>query len=78
MSKVKFKLDRKGVGELLKSQEAANVVESYASGVQSRAGDGFEVTTMVGKTRVNASVHAVTFEARKKNYDQNILLKALK
>lgn len=78
MSKVKFKLNGAGVRELLKSQEAMAVVKSYADAVQDRAGEGYEVTTYVGKTRVNASVSAVTKEARKDNYDNNTLLKALR
>jgi hypothetical protein len=77
MSKVKFELDRGGVRELLRSQEALNVCKGEAIAVQGRAGEGYEVTTYVGKNRVNASVHAETYEARKDNYDNNTLLKAL-
>ena len=76
MSKVDFKLNRAGVRELLKSQEALNVCREYANAVQSRAGEGYEVTTYVGKTRANASVHAATYEARRDNYKNNTLLKA--
>lgn len=78
MSKVKFKLNSAGVRELLKSQEAMAVVKSYADAVQDRAGEGYEVTTYVGKTRVNASVSAATKEARNDNYENNTLLKALR
>ena len=78
MSKVKFKLNSAGVRELLKSQEAMAVVKSYADAVQDRAGEGYEVTRYVGKRRVNASVSAATKEARKDNYDNNTLLKALR
>ena len=77
MSKVDFKLNRAGVRELLRSPEALSVVESYAAPVQSRAGEGYEITTHTGKNRVNASVHAETYEARKDNYENNTLLKAL-
>ena len=77
MSKVKFELNRAGVRELLQSQEAANICRNYAERVQARAGEGYEVTTYVGRNRVNASVHAETAEARKDNYDNNTLLKAL-
>lgn len=77
MSKVKFKLNRGGVGELLKSSEAMAVVSSYANSICGRAGDGYEVTNMVGRTRVNASVAAVTKEARQDNLENNTLLKAL-
>ena len=77
MSKVKFDMDRAGVRELLWSQEATGVVLPYAQAIAGRAGEGFEVTTYVGRNRVNASVHAATFEARKKNYENNTLLKAM-
>lgn len=77
MSKAKFELNRAGVRELLRSQEMMNICREYADGVQARAGDGYEVTTHVGRNRVNASVHAETYEARKDNYDNNTLLKAL-
>lgn len=76
MSKVNFKLDRDGVRQLLQSAEAMAVCEEYAQGIRNRAGDGYEVTTMVGKTRVNASVYAATVEARQDNYNNNTLLKA--
>ena len=76
MSKVKFTLNRAGVRELLRSQEAMNVVSDYAMRVQSRCGDGYEMTTYVGTNRVNASVHAATPEARRDNYNNNTLLKA--
>ena len=76
MSKVKFKLNRAGVRELMQSSAAAGVVTQYASQMQSRCGPGYEVSTMVGKTRVNASVYAATAEARQDNYNNNTLLKA--
>ena len=77
MSKVKFELNRAGVRELLRSPEAASVCRSYAENIKGRAGEGYEVTTYTGRNRVNASVHAETYEARKDNYDNNTLLKAL-
>lgn len=77
MSKVDFKLNRKGVRELLRSQEAMNICVEYATAVQGRAGEGYEVTTRVGRNRVNASVHADTYLSRKDNYENNTLLKAL-
>lgn len=77
MSKVKFELNRAGVRDLLRSSEAASVCQSYAERVRGRAGEGYEVTTYTGRNRVNASVHAETYEARKDNYDNNALLKAL-
>ena len=76
MSKVKFELNRADVRELLRSAEAVSVCRTHAEAVRNRAGDGYEVTTYVGKNRANASVHAETYEARKDNYENNTLLKA--
>jgi len=76
MSKGKFVLNSAGVRALLQSPEALNVVKDYAYEIQSRAGDGYEVTYMVGKNRANASVAAMTPEARRDNYENNTLLKA--
>ena len=76
MSKVNFKLNKAGVRQLLRSQEAMNVVTGYAYSMQSRCGDGYEVTYMTGKNRVNASVAPMTAEARRDNYENNTLLKA--
>lgn len=77
MSKVKFELDREGVRQLLRSEEMKNICQEYANDVQSRCGEGYEVTTFTGKNRVNASVHAATVEARRENSKNNTLLKAL-
>lgn len=77
MSKGRFKLNRKGVRELLKSQEMMNVVTEYADQVQKKAGDGYEVSQYIGKNRVNVSVYAETRKARKDNLEHNTLLKAL-
>lgn len=76
MSKVKFRLDRDGVRQLMQSAEAMSVCEQYAHAIQNRCGEGYEVTTYVGKNRANASVHAATVEARRDNYENNTLLKA--
>lgn len=78
MSRVKFKLNRAGVRELMQSPEAMSVVTEYANNILSRcpSGLGYEVSTRVGATRVNASVFAATPEARRDNYNNNTLLKA--
>lgn len=73
----RFTLDRKGVKQLLKSEWAMEVVNSKANEIRGKLGDGYEVTTYNGKTRVNASVHANTVKARQDNAKNNTLLKAL-
>lgn len=74
-----FKLNKAGVRELLRSQEAANICTEYANAIRARCGEGYEVTTYVGgKTRSNASVMATTVEARRENLENNTLEKAIK
>lgn len=77
MSKGKFKLNRSGVRELMKSSEMLDICTEYAENVRNRAGEGYEVSQHIGKNRVNASVIAATRSAVQDNYDNNTLLKAL-
>ena len=64
--------------ELSVAMSGKNFVMEYATQIQSRcpSGLGYEVSSMVGKTRANASVFAATPEARRDNYQNNTLLKA--
>jgi hypothetical protein len=78
MSNVKCKLNYEGVGQLLKSDEMMAVCKEYADKALSSLGSGYQVTTKVGKTRVNAEVAATTYEARKENAENNSILKALR
>ena len=78
MSKVKFKLNRAGVGQLLKSAEMQRVISEKASEISGRAGDGFEAETYVGRDRARAIVKAETREAYKECLYNNALLKALR
>ncbi len=74
----KFRLNRSGVRELLRSDELMAECSKHAKRIKSRCGDGYEMTTHVGKNRVNASVHAKTIKARKDNSKNNTLLKAMR
>lgn len=77
MSKAKFELNRAGVRELLKSSEMLQICEGYAKKAQSQLGDGYSVSTYNGKNRVNASVSAQSYAARKENSENNTILKAV-
>lgn len=77
-NKVKVELIPGGVLAMLKSREMMDVVEGIASNAISRLGDGYEMSSMTGTTRVNASVTTVTREARLENLETNSILKALK
>lgn len=76
MNKADFKLNKAGVRELMRSSEMMDAMTGYAQQIRSRAGDGYEISQFVGKNRVNASVFADTYEARKDNLENNTLLKA--
>lgn len=77
MAKYGFKLNKKGVGDLLKGQGAANVCKSYADGVASAAGEGFTVTEFATKQRVGYHVSAETPKAYYSNLKHNTLEHAL-
>lgn len=78
MSKNKFKINYKGVGELMKSESMQTVLNEYATSIKNRCGDGYEQDIYIGKSRANAMVTATTFQARKDNMDNNTLLKAVR
>ena len=78
MAKDTFKLDYKGVGELLKSEAMQTILNEYATNIKNRCGDGYEQDIYVGKNRANAMVSATTYQAKKDNLDNNTLLKAVK
>lgn len=73
---VKFELNRSGVRELMQSAAMASIVNEAARKMQTVCGDGYEVTTQSGKTRVNAEVHAATPHAYYSNLKHNTLEKA--
>lgn len=78
MSKMQFKLNRKGVSELMKSAEMQEVLRDYATGIKNRCGDGYEQDMHVGKNRANAMVSATTYQAKADNLKNNTILKAVK
>lgn len=78
MSKFRFKLDKRGVGQLLNSDEMLSVVEQYGNNVKNRCGDGYNVSSAKGKERVHANVYAESKKAKKDNLNNNTLLRSLK
>lgn len=73
----KLVLRSEGVKSMLKSPEIMAVCRSHAESINSRVGDGYEVSEYTGANRVNVSVHAVSEEAKQDNLDNNSLLKAV-
>ena len=74
----KIVLRKEEVRGLLLSEGVEQLCKSYADAAVARAGAGYESDTYSGRNRVNASVRAVTFKARKDNMQNNTLLKAIK
>ena len=77
MDNVKVTLNRQGVRQLLRSDEMLTICKDYAYAAQSRLGEGYEVSYMKGKNRVNAEVAAVSPEAIRENRKKNTILKAV-
>lgn len=76
MADVRIELNSAGIQELLKSSEMQSLLKEHAD--QIAAGlDGYETSVYVGRTRANASVVAVSNEARKACLEDNELLNAL-
>ena len=78
MAKNKFKLNYKGVGELMKSKAMQTVLMEHATSIKNRCGDGYEQDVRVGKSRANAMVKATTYQAKRDNLENNTLLKAVR
>lgn len=77
MSKVKFKLNRQGVRDLMKSHEMAEICTGYAHDALGRLGAGYSVSTDLGKNRFIAEVYAETYQAKRDNLNNNSILKAV-
>ncbi len=78
MSKFKFKLNRQGVRDFLRSAAMQQLLLQRATEIKNRAGDGYEVSTFAGKNRANATVKAATVKAKKDNKKNNTFLKAVR
>ena len=78
MSKVKVKLNKAGIRELMRSAEIMGICRDQANAVAARAGTGYEVNTYTGKNRVNAEVRAETYKAYRDNLKNNTLLKVMR
>lgn len=78
MSKTKIKLAQANVSsEILKGEEIKEYCEKVAEGVASKAGAGYEINTFEGRHRINVGVIPATNEAKRDNYKNNTLLKAV-
>ena len=79
MGNVRVVLNREAVREhLLRSDQMLNICKELAEGIAGRAGkDGYEVTTYVGRNRVNASIVTTSEETTNDNLKNNTLLRSM-
>lgn len=79
MSKSIIKLNEKGIIELLQSRSMQNYLVEQGKAIQKRCGSGYESENQatIGRKRAIVRVSAVTNKAKKDNYDNNTLIKAL-
>lgn len=74
----KFVLNYSGVAELMKSPAMVDLLREKAKSIQDKAGDGYEVSSYVGKNRANVSVKTKSRKAIRDNNKNNTLLKAMR
>lgn len=74
---VKFKLNPKGIRELLNCAELCDGMQEIGERVARRAGDEYEADTRPGKKRAHTFVKPTTAHAYYSNLKHNTLLKAL-
>lgn len=77
MANVKFELDRKGVRQLLQSDEAREICEDAAKQALQTLGDGYGSDTRTGKNRVIVEIRPQTPKAYYENKRHNAILKAV-
>lgn len=74
----KFVLNYSGVAELMKSSAMVDFLREKAKSIQDKAGDGYEISSYVGKNRANVSVKTKSRKAIRDNNKNNTLLKAMR
>lgn len=77
MAKTNFKLNRAGVRQLLRSDEAELFCRNIAQKAANGLGEGYKASSYKGKNRANASVRAQTYQAKAENLRNNSILKAV-
>ena len=74
---IEFEGLEEGVREIMTSGEMMALCTAKANKMLSSLGHGYEITTHVGRNRVNAEVATASREARQENLKNNSILKAL-
>lgn len=83
MAKAKVKLDRNGMGKFLRGAEVQGMVRRSGDRIANAAGPGFEADTWIAPepgrrtpARAVSGVMAETFDARRRQSRDNVLLRA--
>lgn len=74
---VRVVLNRKGVRELLRSQQVLADLEARAQRIANAAGEGMEAEAEIGRNRARASVHTATPEAVRAEAESRALTRSL-
>lgn len=75
---VKVTIDYQGVQRgILKDAGVKAECRRIAEQAAAQCGDGFEVSEHVGRNRANVSIIAVTEEAKKRQWDQHVVDRAI-
>ncbi|MFM1580727.1 hypothetical protein ABGF48_00735 [Helcococcus bovis] len=76
--KFKFELNKKGVSELLFSEEMNSMLNIYANNISGKSGKGYEGQVVRSGDRLKTLVVAKTKSAKRDNNKNNTLLKVLR
>lgn len=74
---MKYKADRAGLRDVLRSPGVRQLVDDIADAKTAAAGDGFEKSSMFGQVRYRAIIYPKTFKAQRRERRENILLRIL-
>lgn len=77
MSDIRVELNSEGIRQYLHTPELLALLKGYADKAAGQLGEGFAADTYHAAGRNIASVYADTPEARKKNLENNSILKAV-
>lgn len=64
MADIRIEVNSEGIQSILKSDEVRELLRAKAERIAAAAGEGFEASSMIGKTRARASVITATRAAR--------------
>lgn len=78
MNKVKVEINKKGIIELLKSEDLEKILMQYGNRISNRAGKGYQANIVHSSDRSKVFVKAKTKKAKQDNFENNTLLKALR